>query len=349
MRSLLLIGVFLLAAPAAEACTRLPAANHTAVRLERGVLRVCVDGRTVEVARGVAKASAAGHRVAWVYQRRGKELVATVKLARVGREVKVLRRFTVLREKGPKKADLDVLLFRPDELAWLASGWDEGAVSLYRKGRPVRTLEDGTAYSFALEDDRTLVWTRGDEYGFFDLRHRPCPSRSRAVEVARNAQAIVTRAEYDGGELSVLRGCDPATGRDRQLAQISSDTYQSVDLDVIGLDRSWALLSRRTSDDKYEAYTQSLIAVDVASGRTRSAFLYESGIDTPAYPAPTVAAGFAITADGVTGWLADGVLYGMVGGRVTELDRGGVIADLRAHGHRLVWTRDGEARSYFPD
>jgi hypothetical protein len=66
-------------------------------------------------------------------------------------------------------------------------------------------------------------------------------------------------------------------------------------------------------------------------------------------PPPTAAAGFAVADDGTTAWLANGVLYGMVAnGKIVVLDRGGVIADLRANGTTIRWTHDGAPRSHIP-
>src|SRR5689334_5794951 len=109
MRLAILAGVLAasLCAPPAHACTRLPAPSATGVPIhvvdvhgtKRTALRVCVGGRVVELARAtqhkrgerfsgtrIGAASAAGHRVAWIFERhRGGLRTAVVTLAVVGR------------------------------------------------------------------------------------------------------------------------------------------------------------------------------------------------------------------------------------------------------------------------
>src|SRR3954452_6720865 len=126
MRLAVLAGVVatgLLAPPAHAACTQLPAPSATKVAIDRhAALHVCAEGRVALLDRGpVGAASAAGHRVAWIEQRHRHGIrTATVTLARVGRRVRVLRRFAAERRRTREKAALDVLLTRAGDLAWAA-------------------------------------------------------------------------------------------------------------------------------------------------------------------------------------------------------------------------------------
>src|SRR4051812_34492137 len=206
MRLELLAGVVAagLAAPEAHACTPLPAPSAKNVPIsvvnvrdetKRTALRVCADGRTVELARAVlhtrdgrhngsriGAASAAGQRVAWIEERHVRGTRRTVvTLAAVGRKVRILRRFTAQRQRTRESAELDVLLKRQGDLAWLSGTYDgAGVVAVKQPGKPTRRLSAEPGYRLAIEDGRTLRWYVGDTlYDFFDLRSKPCPSRSR--------------------------------------------------------------------------------------------------------------------------------------------------------------------------
>jgi hypothetical protein len=355
-------------APQAHACTRLPARSATAVSIdrvfsgystERDTLRVCAGGRTVTLARATAHgllrlsgrrigaASAAGHRVAWIEERhRGGVGTAIVTVARVGRRVRVLRRFVAERERTREGADLDVLLARRGLLAWTAGTWghSRGLVAFQRQGRPVHRLAGYPASSLGLEDGRTLRWEDdGATEHFFDLRREPCPSRSRYKELARDDRVILTEASYgdswDGAK--VIRGCDPATGRDRVILE-GIALFDSADVPhLLGLDRNWAVFLEDSSER--DAVDLVVIVVDGLTGHTTSVDL-STGAGL-AYPPPSVAGGFAVSGRGVLGWLAGGALYALVGDEhVVTLDAGGVLAGLHAEGDALVWTHDGVPR-----
>ncbi len=62
---------------------------------------------------------------------------------------------------------------------------------------------------------------------------------------------ILTRGLYYGNPItgiSVIRGCDPATGRDRVLLQNYSDISYVSDLYFVGLDRTWAVFWQSVTD-----------------------------------------------------------------------------------------------------
>src|ERR1700754_2469022 len=184
MRLELLAGVVAagLAAPAGPPRTPLPARSAKNVPIsvvnvsdgtKRTALRVCVDGRTVELARAVlhesdrrhngsriGAASAAGHRVAWIEERHVRGIrTAVVALAAVGRKVRILRRFTTQRQRTRDSAELHVLLTRQGDLAWLSGTYDgAGVVAVKQPGKPTRLLSAESGYRLAIEDGRTLRW-----------------------------------------------------------------------------------------------------------------------------------------------------------------------------------------------
>ena len=247
----ILVGVVAagLVTPPAHACTRLPAPSAKYVQIsvvkvneetKRTALRVCVDGRAVELARAtqrnrpygrysgvrIGAASAAGHRVAWIEERhhRGTR-TSVVTVARVGRTIRVLRRFTVERRRTRQRALVDVLLTREGDLAWLSgsSAGRSGVVAVKQPGKPTRRLASYGSFRLALDDGRTLRWDDDDNgYDFFDLRSAPCPSRPSYKPYASNDRVILTRGIYGDDELigtTVIRGCDPSTGRDRVISR----------------------------------------------------------------------------------------------------------------------------------
>ncbi|RKQ90344.1 hypothetical protein C8N24_0145 [Solirubrobacter pauli] len=361
MRALLVAGALLALFPSsAAACTALPAPSATKVpihrfkvdeRTQRTVLRVCVHGHTVELARGrfregrrrssgvrVGAAGAAGHRVAWITERhRGGLRTSEVTLASVGRAVRVLRRFTVQRQRAHVSAQLDVLLTRAGDLAWTAGSYDDpkGVVAVKQPGRRLRRLDIYTGRPLALEDGRTLRWLSGDtSYDFFDLHPIDCRSRSRFTPYARNDRVLLTRAIYrpNHSEVSVVRGCDLATGRDRVLIENDSNIGVASDLTLIGLDRTWAVF-RQDAGDGRGWDVSTLMLADVVTDRSpviqRGTF-------------PIAGSPFAVTDAGRGAWIVGGTLYAT--GRdydVVALDSGGALTDLHAEGDALVWTRDG--------
>lgn len=373
MRIAIVAGVVvgaLLAPAAAQACTSLPAPSAKYVPIsvaevdddtERTALRVCVNGRRVELARGtyrerdrrrrglrIAAASAAGRRVAWIEERhRGGVRTATVSLAAVGREVRVLRRFTVHRTRTRSVGELDVLLTRHGDLAWTAGDYEErgGVVAVKQPGRATRRLADYSGSRLALEGGRTLRWDDGHFlYEFFDLRPVDCRRRSGYAPLGRNARVLITRTYYFGS--SVVRGCDPATGRDRVILQNYSDINAETYLAFVGLDRAWAVFhqSEYWRDGTGLAW---VTVVDALTGRASTAYTY-NGETQPRYPAPAADRPFAVTDRGVLGWERDGVLYATAAKqRIVQLDAG-AIAGLRADGDALVWTRDGVPRRVVP-
>ena len=357
----------LLAPSAAHACTALPAPSAKYVPIsvvkvdedtKRTALRVCVDGRRVELARGamrerrrsdagvrVGAASAAGHRVAWIEERvHGRARTAVVTLAAVGREVRVLRRFTAYRTRTRLSLQTDVLLTRRGELAWTAGTYSGpgGVVAVQRPGKPVRTLARYEGGRLALEDGRTLRWDDGDFLrAFFDLRPIDCRRRSRSTTWASNEEALVTHAHYFGS--SVVRGCDPATGRDRVILQNYSDSGESY-LTFHGLHGAWAVFHQSVMwRDGPGAST--LTVVNARTGKSLSGLTY-NGEARPQYPIPENGAPIAVTDRGVLAYARDDVLWALAAhDTFLRLDQGAIV-DLRAEGDALVWTRDGITRRY---
>ena len=374
MRVAILAGVVVagLAGPPAYACTPLPASSATDVPISvveahdattRTALRVCVDGRRVQLARAtqrervgrysgarVGAASAAGHRVAWIEERhRGGIRTAVVTVAAVGRRVRVLRRFTTQRERTRDKAEVDVLLTDQGDVAWLSGtyGGRTGVVAVKQPGKPTRRLSAYPADRLAIEDGRTLRWDDGDStYEFFDLRTRPCPSRSRYKPYARTDRVILTRGLYGDDESSgttVVRGCDPSTGRDRVLLQNYSDFSYLSHLTLVGIDRTWAVFLQDVVE-RDGAGPATLTVADVVSDRTTFAYTY-NGEAAPQYPPPSAAAGFAVTEGGVLAWMTQGTLYALAKTyRIVTLDAGGTITGLHAEGRAVVWAHDGTPR-----
>jgi hypothetical protein len=136
----------------------------------------------------------------------------------------------------------------------------------------------------------------------------------------------------------VLRGCDLVTRRDAVVGEQESTIGDDGTLDVIGVDRTWVLL-RYASADRYDGTVSVRIATaDVATGDQKAPFPLAD------VPAPQ-AGSFAITDRGIPAWLGGDRLLALNRHGVAELDRGQAIADIRASGNTLTWTRDGEPRS----
>ena len=299
-------------------------------------VRVCVGGHGVVLRRGpVRKASAAGNRVAWI-ESRGERVVIPV--VRVSRRVTPLRRI-VRRVRSSK--NFGVALTRDGDLAWLASTNNRGGeVALARRGRAPRVLDRDAAADLGLEDGRTLRWSDPAGYhSFFDLRHVPCPSRPRFLPVLQTARVLLTQRRYSW--TVVLRGCDLATRRDVVIGEQESHIGNNGALDVIGVDRSWALL-RYSDADRYSGSESVQIArADVATGERKAPF----SLGDVAAPQ---AGSFAITERGIPVWLAGDRLLALNRNGVVELDRGGTITVIRANGNAVTWTNDGAARSANP-
>jgi hypothetical protein len=139
----------------------------------------------------------------------------------------------------------------------------------------------------------------------------------------------------------VIRGCDPATGRDRVVLE-GLASFDSADVPhLLALDRNWAIFLEDSSER--DAVDLVLLVVDGLTGRAKSIDL-SSGAGL-LYPPPVAAGGFAVTDRGVLGWMAGGALYALVGDeKVVTLDQGGLLAGLHAEGDALVWTHDGVPR-----
>lgn len=367
MRSAIVAGAVaaaFLAPPAAHACTTqlpAPSANHVPISVvkvdedaERTALRVCAGRREHELARGtwrdrrrgadgvrIGAASAAGNRVAWIEERsRGVARETVVTVARVGREVRVLRRFTATRQRTSSPIHIDVLLTRAGDLAWSAGGYDVrgSLVAVDRPGERPRRLASYAGSGLALEDGRTLRWYEGDFFfDFFDLRPIDCRKRSRYTPWAQNDQVLVTRAQYHGS--TVVRGCDVRSGRDRVLIQNYSDVGAESELTFVGLDREWAVF-HQAEYWRDGGGPATVTVIDARTGRQSSGHTY-NGESVPQYPVPVAGAPFAVTAQGVAGWVRGEALYALVDqDTIVRLDAG-AIGDLRADGDALVWTRDG--------
>ncbi|RKQ90343.1 hypothetical protein C8N24_0144 [Solirubrobacter pauli] len=358
------LAVVISTAVLAHGCAALPApsAKYVPVSVvkvdehaKRTALRVCVGGRRVELARGsfdeerggvrVGAASAAGNRVAWIEEHaRGRTRAAVVTLAAVGREVRVLRRFTAYRTRTRAGLQTDVLLTRAGDLAWSAGTYSGpgGVVAVKQPGRRTRRLARSEGGRLALEDGRTLRWDDGDFlYAFSDLRPIDCRRRSRYATWARNDRAIVTHAHYF--ESSVVRGCDPATGRDRVILQNYSSLGSSslLFLDLLG---EWAVF-HQAENWKDGPGPATLTVVNARTGRSLTGLTYD-GENRPHYPIPLNGAPIAVTRRGVLAYARDNVLWALVArDRFVRLDEG-AIADLHADGDAFTWTRDGVPRRF---
>ncbi len=240
MRILAGVGLALLFAAPANACTELPTRSGTDVPIsafnagetKRTAVRVC--GRTLATATltgsgtrhkdgtRLGEASAAGHRVAWIEERhRNGQRTAIVTLADARRGV--LRRFVARRDRSRLRSQIHVLLTREGDLAWTAgTAGKRGDVMVKQPGKPRKRLSRYSAYGLGLEDGRTLLWGDFSDLGFYDLRHKRCPSRSGYKAYRRDTGRVkITYKVYDlasiDGPFTVLRGCDTQTGRDRVL------------------------------------------------------------------------------------------------------------------------------------
>ncbi len=280
------------------------------------------------------KASAAGHRVAWI-ESHGDRVV--IRVARVGRRVTQLRRI-VRRVRGAEY--FGVVLTRGGDLAWLASSYPRGGeVALARPGRAPRVLDRYTAVDLGLEDGRTLRWGDLTSYhSFFDLRQVPCPSRPRFAPLLQTERVLLTLRRY--ASTIVLRGCDLTTRRDVVVGEQESHVGNSGALDVVGVDRTWVLL-RYSDTDRYTGSGSVQIATaDVATGDRKAPFPL-------ANVAAPQAGAFAITDRGIPVWLAGDRLLTPGRRDVVELDHG-AIADIRSSGERVSWTNNGTPRSATP-
>ena len=316
-------------------CPPLPAEPATRVPVVEQRARVCAGSRMVVLGHGrVRKASAAGHRVAWVESHGGR---VVIRVARVGRRVTQLRRIV---RRAPDAESFGVVLTRDGDLAWLASTYDRGGeVALARPGRAPRVLDRYASADLGLEDGRTLRWSDPAGYhSFFDLRRVPCPSRPRFAPVLQTERVLLTLRRYPS--TLVLRGCDLKTRRDVVLGEQESHVGNSGALDVIGTDGTWVLL-RYSDADRYTGSVSVQIATaDVAGGERIAPF----GLTRE--PGPQAGA-FAITDRGIPAWLAGDRLLTLDRRGVVELDHG-AIAGLRSSGVTVVWTNGGAPRSATP-
>jgi hypothetical protein len=373
-----------LAEPAAAACPRLPALSGTKVGvLEQSsggrlttTLRVCTGGRRVLLRRGVLRrtssprrsgvlvgaASAAERRVAWIearYGRRSRRIV--LRVASVSRRgaVRRLRSTRVSRDRVRSFPSLGVVLTSRGDLAWLVPASRRGGrVVTWERGDRRRTVARTDGSDLALEDGRTLRWTKPDAtMGFHDLQHRPCPTRSRFEPLLTGSRVAITQATYslyDGDIVTtVVRGCDLVTRRDLVVEQAASVLPNTNDVAVIGVDRTWVMFAREDYARPEPCAQRWVQTVDVATGRrSRRIVLGTPACGPPGVPTPTPGTPLAITEQGAAAWLvADaGVtrLLVAVRGEIRELDRAASIADLRAAGDAVAWTADGTPRSAVP-
>jgi hypothetical protein len=368
MRILFVVLVVLVLAAPAEACVTLPADSATNVRVGvrtsastvRTVVRVCghelatasLSGSSAKRRSGtrIGDASAAGRRVAWIEERHRRGVrTAIVTLANA--KGRVLRRFVAERRRTVVQAELHVILTREGDLAYSAGTDNQrGVVALDRAGKPRKRLDKFTANGLKLEAEHTLLW--GDnsvDLGLFDLRKIPCPGRAGFTPIREPGwvagQVEVTSRRYSlpfvDGPVTVVRGCDLSTRRDRVLlvsAAGLNDGGTEDSLYVAGVDRTWVVMYEQSSSTIGPGQW-SLTAVDVATGQT------VTGPDkwTPAEPP---GAALAVSAQGVVAWRDENVMYALVDGRVFELDRGGALSDPSAQGDGIAWTRDGAPRTY---
>jgi len=356
MRILAGVGLALLFAAPAQACTKLPARSATEVpvktadvgRTKTTTIGIC--GRTIARATltnsrtrrqsgaRIGEASAAGDRVAWIEERHaGGERTTVVSVYQVGRGI--VRRFVARRQRTAKTAALHVLLTRGGDLAWAAGTYGQrphGDVVLERPGKPARRLDDEAIEGFKLEDDRTLVWSDYYELYFFDLQRKPCPNRSRYRVRTRSDRFIVTSARYpDGftdGPMTVYRGCDRKTGRDRVLASSTYEENAAPDgtFEIGEITGSWVTFL----EGSYSSYgsSYSFTATNVINGRRT-------------YCGVAPGRGAVITSDGRVAWIENGTVRVCSANGYKDVDSGGALANLHVEGDTVVWTHDGVRRT----
>jgi hypothetical protein len=149
-------------------------------------------------------------------------------------------------------------------------------VAVEQPGKPRTRLDVHTADGIGLEDGRTPLWGNFSDLQFYDLRHKPWPSRPGYKPYREDTGRVkITYKVYDlagsDGPVTVLRGCDTRTGRDRVVLVTPvapDDGPPDETLYIAGADRTWVAVYT-------EGYTTfgsgvwDLTAVDVATGRTR--------------------------------------------------------------------------------
>jgi hypothetical protein len=229
-------------------------------------------------------------------------------------------------------------------------------VVVQRRGDRPRTIAATLGSRLRLEDGRTLRWSnRYSTLGFFDLRHRPCPSRARFRPLLTSDRVAITKAYYGDDEqgATVIRGCDLATGRDLVVAQAYEVFPEPTEVSVVGMDRTWVLVARSDYSRPEPCATRWVQTVDVVSGRrSATGLLSDSSCGGPQIAPPVPGTAFAITDRGAAAWIALDAdrprLIVAVGGTVRELDRAGTIADLRADAEAIIWTHDGSPRRAVP-
>ena len=357
MRILAGVGLVLLFVAPAQACTKLPARSATKVPVRtadvgrtktttigicgRALARATLTGSGTRRQSGarIGEASAAGNRVAWIEERHASgERTTVVSVYQAGRGI--VRRFVSRSHRTAKTATLHVLLTRQGDLAWAAGTSGQrphGDVVLERPGKPARRLDDEAIEGFKLEDDRTLVWSDYYELYFFDLRRKACPNRSRYKVRTRSDRFIVTSARYpDGftdGAMTVYRGCDRKTGRDRVLASSGYEENAAPDgtFEIGEITGSWVTFL----EGSYSPYGSSydFTATNVISGR-RTYCVVEPGH------------GAVITGGGTVAWIDKSTVRVCLDDKYTDVDSGGTLANLHVEGDTVVWTHDGVRRTH---
>jgi hypothetical protein len=338
-------------------------------------VRVCNGAKEVTVAAGtmrrqdssrpsgtyIGAASAAGRRIAWVEARiRGSKRSIDVKVATVSStgRVRLVHKIDAWRDSVRQRPALGVVLTHGGDLAWLHSSPGRTRVVLKRVGRAPRVIYRAEGVrsglvELALEDGRTVRWNGVQQnYGYFDLRERGCPGgRSAFAPLLASDRVALTRAHYgleDEGTV-VIRGCDLLTGRDRVLAELTDAFPDDAELTAIGLDRTWALFWRSSSERQDTCRTEEVEIVDAASGRSPGPIaLLTATCGGSRLPPPTPGAPFAVTDRGTAVWLRDAKLIAARDKTAIVLDQGAAIASLHAVGDRVSWTNDGVTRTVIP-
>ena len=247
---------------------------------------------------------------------------------------------------------VEVVVSDDGDLAWNI----DRRLSVRRATGEVERLPVPGGPQLALEDGRTLRWRTSFAYAYFDLRPIPgdgCPRRRRFRPAIDAGGVLVTAATYEADEptmYTVLRACVRGSGRDVVLGTGWAHDDDASLLDVAAASAPFALVTRHAFG-KYDGCHEARIAtVDLRTGRTvREAVSPGGDLPDPSCPLeprlPRRGDPSVFTAGGGAAWLRDGVLSGLDGARrVVELDRG-AIANLRADGNSVRWTRDGVERS----
>lgn len=385
MRPLLVAVLVLLAGPpAASACERTPTGDRFASRLverdlsgsrvqsaivvcdhrtgrRRALRRAVIRGADTRRPRGslIGEVAQVGPRLAWT-----ESTASTDRLAVRVVVVDLVRRQVVRRWSEHGRIGYlsypEVALTSQGDVAW--TGIDRLRLSVGGH-RPRVVARSAGALGF--EDGTTLRWREGDEHlRYLDFRSPPteggCPRRGRFRVVASNAAAEVTRAGYTiavpdedpdlADDVTVLRACDRATGRDPVVATASVSYPSGTFVSPLALQDRWLLVVKGFTGKGTEGSASTLRTVDVRGERPGVSGSLSLSPSTE-IAGPDDRRGIAITERGSPVWEtgpdADRLVAITSAGELQRLDEGplGAIAELRAQGTGVAWTNAGEPRS----